>query len=190
MTTTYQADFLPHVYDLASRLKYHDLHYQMCQGEVSEMPDPQWLTNLQSIVDAAKARVAQAAALKEDSQTQQSHQDHLVVKDSYHGIDGTPDCNQQAPYSAVESYQTSFITSNNSYHHSLSTTTDSYSNAVTTDSYPEQTYSADALDGVCQNQYPASHQAVFQLPGEGMNSPLNSSEASQANDLMACSKVC
>ena len=51
---SYKVEFLSQVYDLASRLKYHDLHYQMNQGEVSEMPDPHWLTNLRAILDSAR----------------------------------------------------------------------------------------------------------------------------------------
>ncbi|KAF2354955.1 Ancestral coatomer element 1 Sec16/Sec31 [Trinorchestia longiramus] len=32
--------------ELASRLKYHDRHYLLGEGEIHDMPDPQWLTNL------------------------------------------------------------------------------------------------------------------------------------------------
>ena len=44
---SYLPDFVSQVYELALRLKYHDLHYQMGKGEVHDMPDPDWLLSLQ-----------------------------------------------------------------------------------------------------------------------------------------------
>lgn len=54
--TAYRVEFLSQVHELACRLKYHDLHYQMYQGEMSEIPDPQWLSNLRDVVDSARHR--------------------------------------------------------------------------------------------------------------------------------------
>lgn len=57
--TAYKVEFLSQVHELACHLKYHDLHYQMYQGEVSEIPDPQWLSNLRDVLDAARHRERQ-----------------------------------------------------------------------------------------------------------------------------------
>ena len=38
------------VYALASRLKYHDAHYQSGEGELSELGDPEWLLALQNVL--------------------------------------------------------------------------------------------------------------------------------------------
>ncbi|CAL4060133.1 unnamed protein product, partial [Meganyctiphanes norvegica] len=53
---TFPVDFLSQVYNLASSLKYNDVHYQMCQGELSEMPDPDWLIKLKQQLDSAVSK--------------------------------------------------------------------------------------------------------------------------------------
>lgn len=71
--TAYKVEFLSQVYELACRLKYHDLHYQMYQGEVSEIPDPQWLSNLKDVLHAAR---------------QQEHQQRMELQDAAGTGDG------------------------------------------------------------------------------------------------------
>lgn len=53
---TFPVDFLSQVYNLASCLKYNDVHYNMCHGELSEMPDPDWLLALKQQLDAALSK--------------------------------------------------------------------------------------------------------------------------------------
>lgn len=72
--TAYKVEFLSQVYELACRLKYHDLHYQMYQGEVSEIPDPQWLSNLRDVLDTARQREhQQMMELQDAAGTQEMH---------------------------------------------------------------------------------------------------------------------
>lgn len=71
--TAYKVEFLSQVYELACRLKYHDLHYQMYQGEVSEIPDPPWLSNVRVVLDAARQREHQQMMEHQDTGTQDMH---------------------------------------------------------------------------------------------------------------------
>ncbi|KAK8734645.1 hypothetical protein OTU49_005913 [Cherax quadricarinatus] len=161
----HQVDFISQVYDLASRLKYHDLHYQMCQGEVSEMPDPKWLAALQDVVAVAKSRASNMAAREENCQTQP---DHKVGQIFSQGIPGTPDRNQQTSCAATdEPTLSSFSNLDNSYHNSnATTTTNSYLQDLSTisEGYTGQISPADVMNGVHQNQYPATHPASSQSP--------------------------
>lgn len=47
--TAFHLDFVAKVFELASQLKYHDVYYQMGEGELSEMEDPDWLQSLNHI---------------------------------------------------------------------------------------------------------------------------------------------
>nr|XP_045604397.1 uncharacterized protein LOC123762115 isoform X6 [Procambarus clarkii] len=172
----HKAEFLSQVYDLASRLKYHDLHYQMCQGEVSEMPDPQWLADFQGVVEAAKAHAAQMTTMEDSYQTQPDG-----AKDSSHGITAVLDSNRQAHLSAAEPYQY-FVKSDNSFHTLNSTTNNSYLQDTTLiEAPPSQVTFSDTMDGVYQHQHPANHLASSQSP-EGLN------DTSQLRDVMPPSK--
>ncbi|XP_014669558.1 PREDICTED: protein transport protein Sec16A-like isoform X2 [Priapulus caudatus] len=50
----YSENLVAQVYELGSRLKYHDPHYTHGEGEITYMADPDWLTNLSSICTAFK----------------------------------------------------------------------------------------------------------------------------------------
>lgn len=54
----HRSGFVSQVLELATKLKYHDLHYQMGEGEMADMPDPQWLINLQAACQQARAQVS------------------------------------------------------------------------------------------------------------------------------------
>lgn len=53
----HRSEFVSQVLELATKLKYHDLHYQMGEGEMADMPDPQWLVNLRAACQQARAQV-------------------------------------------------------------------------------------------------------------------------------------
>lgn len=53
----HKSGFVSQVLELATKLKYHDLHYQMGEGEMTDMPDPQWLIDLRAACQQAKAQV-------------------------------------------------------------------------------------------------------------------------------------
>ncbi|XP_042236039.1 uncharacterized protein LOC121875530 isoform X3 [Homarus americanus] len=184
---SHQTDFLSQVYDLASRLKYHDLHYQMCQGEVSEMPDPQWLTNLKSVINLSKAHISQTATEQDNPQTLQDHQ---VVQDSGLQLADTTDHNQQVPYSSSGVYPSSFTNSDKSYHHNIDNTSgNSYSQEqdIGRDAFVGQAPPANAVDGVHQNMYASNHLLDSQSPVERVDAQLPS-EAGQPSDMVNPSK--
>lgn len=114
--TAYKVEFLSQVYELACRLKYHDLHYQMYQGEVSEIPDPQWLSNLRDVLDATR---------QQEHQQMMEHQDTTGTQDGhsymYHQDQGTESLNQTI--AADPSYSVADTTQNHVPHmepHSMS----------------------------------------------------------------------
>ncbi|XP_064457629.1 protein transport protein Sec16A-like isoform X2 [Ornithodoros turicata] len=48
--SSYRTELVAQVYELASRLKYHDPHFSQGQGEVEELGDPAWLVNFAAVL--------------------------------------------------------------------------------------------------------------------------------------------
>ena len=62
---SYSVDFISRLIDLASQLKYNDDHFQLCEGELSDMSDPEWLRNLQNALYNLQFEMVTAAQNEE-----------------------------------------------------------------------------------------------------------------------------
>ncbi|KAK3870545.1 hypothetical protein Pcinc_024242 [Petrolisthes cinctipes] len=136
----HKSEFVSQVLDLATKLKYHDLHYQMGIGEVADMPDPKWLINLQAAYQQAKA---QGAAQEPQSATQSTIQPPPSSTTPQHqSHNDQSSCHLQnatiadSTYSqGPESYHNEDYSNQESYHNQPSYHQDSYTQQ---DPYPNQ----------------------------------------------------
>lgn len=155
---SYPVEFLSQVYELASRLKYHDLHYQMCKGELLEMPDPKWLSHLHELLETTKHKEKINSTEDDQDYAETSVSQNILVDNYYH----------QAPSASVEGnegpYYQDIIT--DEYHQGSH---GSYRGHITT---------ADRVDGGQQNCLPP----LSPPSTDGLEMPSKQNEVHQLSD--------
>ncbi|XP_042856489.1 protein transport protein Sec16A-like isoform X4 [Penaeus japonicus] len=159
---SYPVEFLSQVYELASRLKYHDLHYQMCEGELLEMPDPKWLSHLHELVEAAKHKETINATEVNQDYAESSINQNVSVNNYY----------QQAP-----SIETNEV--HGTYHQDM--ITDEYHQG-SHGSYQGHVAAVDTMDGGQQNCLPVSQPPLSQPSTEGLDMSSMQNEMHQPSD--------
>ncbi|XP_066961038.1 LOW QUALITY PROTEIN: uncharacterized protein Sec16 [Macrobrachium rosenbergii] len=166
---TYQGDFLAQVYELGLRLKYHDLHYQMYEGEVAEIPDPQWLTNLASLVAIVRQQEAEQAPSQSTHEYQSSTQDYSSAN-AYQGSSTTPDLYSQNMQTTTDSYSLGYGGVDTSHQQGQATPDPSKGHPV----------SADAMDGGYHQQIIPTYPLASGTPNEGPSAQVMQSESGQS----------
>ncbi|XP_064113665.1 protein transport protein Sec16A-like [Macrobrachium nipponense] len=166
---TYQGDFLAQVYELGLRLKYHDLHYQMYEGEVAEIPDPQWLTNLASLVVIVRQQEAEQAPSQSTKEYQSNTQDYSSAN-TYQGSSATPDLYSQNMQTTTDSYSLGYSGVDTSHQQGQATPDLSKGHPV----------SADAMDGGYHQQLIPTYPLASGTPNEGPAAQVMQSESGQS----------
>lgn len=161
---SYPIEFLSQVYELASRLKYHDLHYQMCEGELLEMPDPKWLSHLHELVETTKHK-AKINSTEVDQEYAETHVSQNVSVDNYY---------HQAPSANVEGNEVQ-----GTYHQDM--ITDEYRQG-SHGSYHGHVTAEDTMDGGQQNSLPVSRPPLSKPSTDALEMPSMQNEMHQPSD--------
>ncbi|KAK7082621.1 hypothetical protein SK128_025546 [Halocaridina rubra] len=175
--SSYQGDFLSQVYELASRLKYHDLHYQMCEGEMAEMPDPQWLLNLHAIVTSVKHQEAEQLA----SQDYHLYNQSSTAASGYQNSSATPDLyHQTAGTNITSNYQQGFNAADSTYQPGQSTP-DPYQGSVSTSDVIDGAYHQQRTPVYTANSLPSSDSGAVPVGHTDINQSNESGSHGQEN---------
>ncbi|XP_068239335.1 protein transport protein Sec16A-like isoform X3 [Palaemon carinicauda] len=161
---TYQGDFLAQVYELSLRLKYHDLHYQMYEGEVAEIPDPQWVTNLASLVTLVRLKEKEENPPQSSPEYQSNTQNYV-----YQGASTTPDLYSQNIKTA-DSYSLQYGVVDSPHHQGQ----------ATPDLNKGPPVSAEAVDGGYHQQLIPTYPVASGSSNEGLSTQVVESESGQS----------
>ncbi|XP_063615398.1 protein transport protein Sec16B-like [Penaeus indicus] len=157
---SYPVEFLSQVYELASRLKYHDLHYHMCEGELLEMPDPKWLSHLHELLETTKHKEKINITEVDQDYAETSVSQNILVDNYYH----------QASSASVEGNELQ-----GTCHQDI--ITDEYHQG-SHGSYHGHVTTVDTMDGGQQNCLPP----LSQPSTDGLEMPSKQNEVHQLSD--------